>query len=418
MESNAPSNPFSGEGNIGHNSDEEGAKFDAFSLSPVADARSSPAAMPSLQSIQQQEQQIIMQQQQQQQQMPNRQLEFDSSLPSPRELELKGPMNSGDAPSAAGGGGSWPPTPPANNYNTASNANTGASNRSNQSFLSKLVSCGGLCSVEALRPYFDVDTADVIVRVKGSLRYCMVNDGFRNEVMYSDNALRLAYRDTASGSNVANESGGEGGSSASAQQTPDTTSPGKGPDLYGPVWITLTLVFFVAVTSNMSLYIHHRHNKKSIVDEGGIAAEEEWDYDINQLLHATWILYSFSMGLPTLVYFVLSLVGVNRAGGLAELVCLYGYSLVPYLPVAWLCILPYGWLQWTFLGAATVLSGMLVLRNVVGSILESTSLSIGGGGQGGSGLQGKGGGLIMCLVGCHFVFFLVMKLAFYHHSRA
>ena len=56
-----------------------------------------------------------------------------------------------------------------------------------------------------------------------------------------------------------------------------------------------------------------------------------------------------------------------------------------------------------------MLSGMLVLRNVAGSILSSS----GGGGMGG--LQGKGGGMIMSIVGFHFVFFLVMKIAFYHH---
>ena len=64
------------------------------------------------------------------------------------------------------------------------------------------------------------------------------------------------------------------------------------------------------------------------------------------------------------------------------------------------------------LGVATLLSGMLVLRNVVGSILAS---SRGGANIGGGGMQGKSGGLIMCLVGCHLVFFVVVKLAFYHH---
>jgi len=310
----------------------------------------------------------------------------------------------------------WPP--PNNNRDAQTSAATNNNNQNNQSFLAKLVTCGGICSVEALRPYFDVDTADIFVRMKGSLRYCNVVDGFRNEVLYSDNALRLAYR--SSGGEAA--AGGDTNENSENEATTSTaTSSGKGPDLYGPIWITLTLVFFVAVTSNMSLYIHH--HKKNVVDEGGIAAEEEWDYDINQLLHATWILYSFSIGLPTLFYFVLRLVGVGVVGsgsvsgsgqnslGLVELICLYGYSLVPYLPVTWLCVVSYGWMKWLFLAVATVVSGMLVLRNVVRPILESSGGGMGMGMQG-----GKSGGLIMCLVACHFVFFLVMKLAFYHHS--
>lgn len=326
--------------------------------------------MPSLQSIQLQEQQMQQQQQphhqQKQQQVQPQQLTFDS-LPSPEELQ--GPMTS------VGGGSDWPP-PNTTNYSTASVNNNAPNNSGNQSFLSKFVTCGGMCSVDVLRPYFDVDTADILVRMRGSVRYCMVNDGFKNEVLYSDNALRLAYRDTATGgNNGGNDDAGEGGGS---EGTPTATSgggaespssSGKGPDLYGPIWITLTLVFFVAVTSNMSLYLHHHKTKQSIVDEGGIAAEEEWDYDINQLLHATWILYSFSTGLPALLYFVLKLAGVNNVG-LVELVCLYGYSLVPFLPAAWLCVLPYGWIQWMSLTAATTLSGMLVLRNLLGPILS------------------------------------------------
>lgn len=413
MESNppppSPSNPFTTGGDDENQGDDGGEQFyDAFALSPVA-AKSSP--MPSLQSIQQQEQMQMQHQaaasmsQSPHQHQQTQQLKFDS-LPSPEELA--GPMNDT----------SWPP-PPSNNFNTPSmnnntinnNNNNAANSNQNQSFLSKLLTCGGICSIEVLRPYFDIDTADIFVRMKGSLQYCMVMDGFRNEVLYSDNAFRLAYRDTNTSSS---EGAGEAASntiqnnSSTSSTTP--SSSGKGPDLYGPVWITLTLVFFVAVTSNMSLYIHHHKTNKSVIDEGGIAAEVEWDYDINQLLHAMWILYSFSIGLPTLFYFVLRLVGVNNLS-LPDLVCFYGYSLVPYLPVAWLCIVPYSWVQWLVLGVATVLSGMLVLRNVVGSILESSSNGSGGV----SGLQGKSGGLIMFLVGCHFVFFLVMKLAFYHH---
>eukprot|EP00585_Thalassiosira_rotula_P005921 CAMPEP_0196133614 /NCGR_PEP_ID=MMETSP0910-20130528/2766_1 /TAXON_ID=49265 /ORGANISM="Thalassiosira rotula, Strain GSO102" /LENGTH=401 /DNA_ID=CAMNT_0041393357 /DNA_START=59 /DNA_END=1261 /DNA_ORIENTATION=+ len=388
-----PPNPFSGadnHGNMNQRNDSDGDNFDAFSLSPVSAAKSSP--MPSLESIHMQEQQQMQQQQQQhmggtmtsQQQQVQQQLKFDT-LPSPQELQMSGPMNESS-------GSTWPPPPPYNNAQPNNNAAGGTinNNNSNQSFLAKLLTCGGICSVESLRPYFDVDTADIFVRMKGALQYCMVVDGFRNEVLYSDNALRLAYRSTSEGGDGGTTGGGEAASSGGNNdiaephggmggnyQTQTSTSSGKGPDLYGPIWITLTLVFFVAVTSNMSLYIHHhRKTKKSIVDEGGTAAEEQWDYDINQLLHATWILYSFSIGLPSVVYFVFRLMGVGNNGGngglgLVELVCLYGYSLVPYLPAVFLCIVPASWLQWLFLAVATTFSGMLVLRNLAGPILES-----------------------------------------------
>jgi hypothetical protein len=243
-----------------------------------------------------------------------------------------------------------------------------------------------------------------MVRMKSSIKYCMVNDGFRNEVLYSDNALKLAQQNNTSESQQENTDGGE---AAIAPPTAiDTNSSGKGPDLYGPIWITMTLVFFVAVTSNISIYVHHSFKSPNKLEEGGVAAENEWDYDINQLLHATWILYIFSVGLPAVYYVVFRVAGVNGLG-LVDLICFYGYSLVPYLPVAWICIVPIHAVQWTSLGIATVLSGMLVVRNVIGPILESAA--------GPSG-QGKSGGLIMSVMGCHLIFYLVMKLAFYHRT--
>ena len=407
-ESTPSSNTFSGSGD---SREQEGVKFDAFSLSQHSsdDASSSSVAMPSLQSIQQQE--IQMQQQQQQ-------------IASPEEL--RGPITDDTSSSSKlslnQNTTTWHQSSSYNNNNHDTPNNTMSSssssnqnnNNNNQSFLSKLASCAG--GIDVLRPYFDIDTADIAVRMKGSLQYVLVMDGFRNEVLYSDNAFRLAYRDTIA-SSASEGGGGDTPPALQTQQQPtSSSSSGKGPDLYGPIWITLTLVFFVAVTSNISLYIHHHHTT-SIVDEGGMAAEKEWDYDINQLLHAMWILYSFSLGLPTLLYFLLRIVigsSSNNNLGLVELICLYGYSLVPYLPVTWICVVPYNWVQWLVLSVATMLSGMLVLRNVVGSIINSSSGG-GGGGGGMGGFQGKGGGLIMCVIGFHFVFFLVMKLAFYHH---
>ncbi|KAL3792405.1 hypothetical protein HJC23_001523 [Cyclotella cryptica] len=386
-----PSNPFSKNGND--------QSFDAFSLNPQNDSSSGggTSMLPSLQSIQM-HQQILANQQQQ--------AKSDStSLPAPDEL--KGPIGATTQSASA----DWPPPPPtkASCYNLPSNVNNDFPNSAtNRSFLQKLITCGGVCSIDALRPYFDIDTADIWVRIKSSIKYCMVNDGFRNEVLYSDNALKLdasGQQKSSPASSNSQQETTDGGESVAVSPTVDTSSVGKGPDLYGPVWITMTLVFFVAVTSNMSIYVHHSFKSASKLEEGGVAAEKEWDYDINQLLRATWILYSFSILLPAAFYVVFRVGGVT-ALGLVDLICFYGYSLVAYLPVTWVCIVPIHWVQWTSLGIATILSGMLVVRNVMGPILESAA----------GPSQGKSGSLIMSVMGCHFVFFLVMKLAFYHQS--
>jgi hypothetical protein len=159
-----------------------------------------------------------------------------------------------------------------------------------------------------------------------------------------------------------------------------------------------------------------------MIDEGGIAAEEEWDYDINKLLHAMWILYGYSFGLPTVVYCAMGIIGNNNSCNnirLVELICLYGYSLVPYLLVVWVCIIPINSIQWTILFLATIVSGMFILRNVISSIMRNGGNNAGYGSSSSRGVsslqRSSGGGLIMCLVACHFVFFLILKLTFYHH---
>jgi hypothetical protein len=431
-----PANPFSSGG--GGGGVDNNHRFDAFQLSPDKNTTAGAAAggagvsnntrLPSLQSIQ-----AAQQQQQQQLQQQRSSLQFDSSSSLPPPEELKGPMNNqgggNNNTSSSGSSGtpssSWPPPSSSSLNPPQPNNNINANNQSSSSStLPKFLTCGGLLSINSLSPYFDIDTSDIVLRIKSSVRYCNVVDGFRNEVLYSDNAAILSARSaagrSAAGGNGGGGSGGEGGGE-SGDSTIGNTIPGgggggKGPDLYGPTWITMTLVFFLAVTSNISLYFHHTNkNKKSImdeVDEGGIAAEEEWDYDINQLLHATWILYSFSFILPMVLYVIFRLMNVISFS-IVDLICLYGYSLVPYMASTWICMFPVSWLQWLVLGVSTVISGLLVLRNVTGPIMES---SAGGGGGGGMGGQGKSGGLIMAVIGCHFIFFLVLKLGFYHHA--
>jgi len=346
--SSPPENPFSS-GDTDDNN-----RFDAFQLSP--DKTSSRSSLPSLQSIQAAQQQQQMQQQQQRaapSSSQQQQSTFDS-LPSPEELQ--GPISS-----TTNSNNDCIPQP---NNNINSGINDNNNQQSSSSILPKFLTCGGALSIESLRPYFDVDTADIVLRMKSSIKYCNVPDGFRNEVLYSDNAMRLAYRETP----AAAGEGGETTAGASTISSSEATSvgnvggggEGKGPDLYGPTWITMTLVFFLAVTSNLSLYFHHSGKQyQSLVDEGGVAAEEEWDYDINQLLHATWILYSFSFLLPMGLYLMFRLMGIISFS-MVDLICFYGYSLVAYIPTTWICVAPVSWLQWLSLCISTVVSGMLV----------------------------------------------------------
>jgi len=230
--------------------------------------------------------------------------------------------------------------------------------------------------MDSLQQYFDVDTVDVKERIVSSILHANQPDLFRESILHRDG--------------------------------------GKGPDLYGPVWLCMTLVLFLAITGNTSKYLH----------TNSMSMTEEFEYDISHLFHALWVLVFYTFVLPVLLYIMLRCVGVgittsngvgesispgdvnggSRPLSLIDLVCIYGYSLVSYIPATILCMLPSVMLEWMILIAATCVSLLLVLRNVMGPIVRS-----------GSGSQWVGP-VTMCLIGCHFIFLLVLKLVFYHHK--
>uniref|UniRef100_A0A7S2A9M3 Protein YIPF n=1 Tax=Trieres chinensis TaxID=1514140 RepID=A0A7S2A9M3_TRICV len=206
------------------------------------------------------------------------------------------------------------------------------------------------CSVDTYRAYYDVDTTDIANRIVASITMCNIPDGFRH------NALGV--------------------------------NGGKGPDLYGPFWITTTLVFFLAVTSNMHSYLH--------------ADAKSFEADISHLVHALWVLYTYSFVLPGLLFVVFRCFAIQMP--LMELVNLYGYSLIPYYGAAVLCLIPAGWLEWLVLLAATCVSCLLILRNVAGPVLSS-GVS-----------QEKAAIILGKIMGYHVLFLLAMKFMFYHHK--
>jgi hypothetical protein len=106
--------------------------------------------------------------------------------------------------------------PPATTYTTPSpvpqgtmdNANTGVPNAPQ----SRMAACMSCFRLETYLAYFDVDTVDIKDRIKYSILYFYKPDKFRGEVIGASRTESL-----------------------------------KGPDLYGPLWITMTFVFLLGV---------------------------------------------------------------------------------------------------------------------------------------------------------------------------
>nr|XP_009938077.1 PREDICTED: protein YIPF1 [Opisthocomus hoazin] len=164
---------------------------------------------------------------------------------------------------------------------------------------------------EYYQTFFDVDTYQVLDRIKGSVF-----------PVPGKNFVRLYIR--------------------------------SNPDLYGPFWICATLVFTIAVSGNLSnFFIHLGKPTYHYVPEFrkvSIAATTIYAY--------AWLvplaLWGFLMWRNSKVMNIVSY-------SFLEIVCVYGYSLFIYIPTAILWIIPQKVVRWVLVMFSLCLSGSVLV---------------------------------------------------------
>ncbi|XP_074817799.1 protein YIPF1 isoform X1 [Natator depressus] len=164
---------------------------------------------------------------------------------------------------------------------------------------------------EYYQTFFDVDTYQVLDRIKGSVF-----------PIPGKNFVRLYIR--------------------------------SNPDLYGPFWICATLVFAIAISGNLSnFFIHLGKPAFRYVPEFrkvSIAATAIYAY--------AWLvplaLWGFLMWRNSKVMNIVSY-------SFLEIVCVYGYSLFIYIPTAILWIIPQKAVRWILVMFALCLSGSVLV---------------------------------------------------------
>ncbi|GAB2211547.1 hypothetical protein Droror1_Dr00024864 [Drosera rotundifolia] len=167
-------------------------------------------------------------------------------------------------------------------------------------------------SVAAYKPYFDVDSSDVLERIKESL---FPFKGSFTE-MISNN-----------------------------------------PDLYGPFWICTTLIFVAASIGTFVTYVAHKLQGK------------EWNYDINLVTWSAGLFYGYVTIVPLGLYLVLKY--FSAPSGLVQLFCLYGYSLFVFIPALCLSIVPLEIFRWVVAGVAGFMSASFVALNLKAHIASA-----------------------------------------------
>nr|CAG4635698.1 EOG090X0CJ3 [Artemia franciscana] len=123
----------------------------------------------------------------------------------------------------------------------------------------------------------------------------------------------------------------------------------KKPDLYGPFWICVTLVFSIAIFGNLYNYFMLP------------ASSVTWHYDFHKVPFAATAIFTYAWLLPTVIYGLLWWREAQGELSFLGLICVYGYSLAIYIPASILWLIPVPWFQWTLVIVAAALSGSVLL---------------------------------------------------------
>lgn len=182
----------------------------------------------------------------------------------------------------------------------------------------------GFWTFDYYQGFFDVDTSQVLDRIKGSLL-----------PHPSHNFVRYHLRNR--------------------------------PDLYGPFWICATLAFVLAVTGNLTLVLAQRRDPSI-----------HYSPQFHKVTVAGITIYCYAWLVPLALWgFLRWRQGTRERMGLytfLETVCVYGYSLFVFIPTVVLWLIPVEWLQWLFGALALALSAAGLVFTLWPVVREDTRL--------------------------------------------
>ena len=272
-----------------------------------------------------------------------------------------------------------------------------SSNPQNQQVSSAFSWIMGCFRVDQATQLFDVDADDIASRLRASLTDFYKPNHFRLAVVGDANIQQAANNGTVDPSQAASIPVADlKGPGACLRVIPLTIysliSTVLLADLYGPFWISMTLIFALGVASNLSDYLHHARKAD---------ADDVFKYDITHVLHALYIVISFSFGVPSFFWLACSCLGLPVIDW-PMWICCYGYSMTPILVgcfVAWW--LPFHIWHWLILVACVGASGLLVVRNLSTPLLSHEQSSA------------MAAPVLMSILGTHGIYLFVLKLTFF-----
>ncbi|XP_052407815.1 protein YIPF2 [Carassius gibelio] len=184
---------------------------------------------------------------------------------------------------------------------------------------------GGFWTFEYYQSFFNVDTMQVLDRIKGSV---MPLPG-RNFVKH----------------HIRNN-----------------------PDLYGPFWICVTLVFSVAISGDLYTFL---------IKMGDPEFHYRPQFNKVSIAAVTVFLYAWLVPLGVWGFLTWRQSVERHISGYTflETVCVYGYSLFIYIPTSILWTIPVYWFEWLLMAIALVISGSVLVMTFWPAVRDDTRLT-------------------------------------------
>lgn len=166
------------------------------------------------------------------------------------------------------------------------------------------------------------------------------------------------------------------------------------PDLYGPFWISTTLIFVIGVSGNLAQWLSFRPTE----------AVPHWTYDFTKLSGASTAVYLYASAAPVSAWAALRYIQANKR--LVDVICMYGYSLATFVPISLLCVLPSPLLRWIMISLGCAASAAFLLSNVHTHLQDCFPYAD-------SDSMRRGYLLLGAMGAMHAIFALVLKLCFF-----
>jgi len=126
------------------------------------------------------------------------------------------------------------------------------------------------------------------------------------------------------------------------------------PDLYGPWWISLTLIFTIAIASNLGGYFALSDDK----------ADYHWSLEFGVVSAAATAIFAYVWLVPLFLYGLFWWRKSEVNFGFTEILCAYGYSLSIYVPISLLWVIPFSWFQWVLIAVGLASSGLVLVMSL------------------------------------------------------